>query len=72
MKVPGLVVTTYGNHSGHFQEIAATPPKHPNRDGTVAKFTYNDLILVCTKFHAFTIKCTILSYIRWTTFSPTG
>ena len=48
-------------------EITATPPQGEICDGTGSQFSCFGVIYLCTKFHAFTTKCTINAAIRWTT-----
>ena len=47
-------------------EITATPPQGEICDGTGSQFSCFGVIYLCTKFHAFTTKCTINAAIRWT------
>ena len=47
-------------------EITATPPQGKICDGTGSQFSCFGVIYLCTKFHAFTTKCTINAAIRWT------
>ena len=44
-------------------EITATPPQGKICDGTGSQFSCFGVIYLCTKFHAFTTKCTIPSII---------
>ena len=44
-------------------EITATPPQGEICDGTGSQFSCFGVINLCTKFHAFTTKCTIPSII---------
>ena len=48
-------------------EITATPPQGEICDGTGSQFSCFGVIYLCTKFHAFTTKCTIPSIIDRTT-----